>query len=352
MHGNRLWGLDRRQTILALVGAALVGALVVALVNLGNSDGGGDPVARDEVWVFGSKTIAAPPSLAGTRPVAGTGFGSVVGAPGRVWMYEPGSRELGSYVTATSRIERLVRAPGGSNHASTALPLIAPLHGSLWLAPSPGVLARYDLDTRRVTKRVTTVTGVEPDATNAVVTGDGFVVNAVATDDGLAIHVLDPATGKTVRSTAINGFGALRGLVADRHDTWVLGDGRVMRFTTLSLRPTIDSELEPGDGALGGAVVVRHELYLLRGVDQLLRVRSNGSWGPVSQLRGAGRWPPALNASLTAGDDKVFALVPVGVTADDHSTRLLGYDAALSRATRALEFSSEFFAGGLAFSTR
>lgn len=348
---KRWWGLDRRQTVVALVGAALVGALAVAVANLAGS-GGASATARDEVWVFGSRTVAAPPSLAGTRKVPGTAFGSVVGAPGRVWMYEPVSRQLGYYDGATSEIERLPRAPGGSNHPSTALPLIAPVDGDLWLAPSPGKLVRYDLDHERVTKRVTTDPGVASDATNAVVTGDGFVVYAVATDEGLSIHVLDGTSGKMIRSTVIADFGPLRGLVADRHDAWVLGGGRVMRFVAYSLRPTVDSLLEPGDGAFGGAVVVRHDLYLLRGADQLVRVRGNGSWAVVSRLRGSGNWPAVRSAALTAGDDKVFALVPVGVDEHDHSARLLGYDADRGRATRALEFSSAFFAGGLAFSTR
>ena len=83
-----------------------------------------------------------------------------------------------------------------------------------------------------------------------------------------------------------------------------------------------------------------------------MRVGPDGTTQVVSQLRGTGNWPPVRNAALAAGGGQVYALVPVGVTADDESGRLLGYDARLGRATRALEFSSKVFAGGIAFSAR
>jgi len=345
---SRWWGLDRRQTVLALVGAVLVGALVVAVANLASS-GDSTPAARPEVWVFGTKTVAAPPSLLGTRAVPGTAFGSVVGAPGRVWMYEPVTRQLGSFGSPSSTIERLPHAPAGRTHPSTALPLIAPVGGDLWLAPSPGELAAYDLSTQRVSRRVS----VDTDATvGAVVAAGNRVVAASATPAGVIVHVVDPASGRILRSVTVPTIGALRGLAADGDAVWVLGDGHVTRFAVASLRATTDVTLQPGDGAVGGAVVARHDLYLLRGADQLVRVRPDGSSQVVSQLRGTGNWPPVRNASLAAGSDQVFALVPVGITPDDESGRLLGYDARLGRATRALEFSSAFFAGGIAFSTR
>ncbi len=345
---SRWWGLDRRQTVLALLGAALVGALVVAVVNLTGS-GGSDATARPEVWVFGSKSVAAPPSLRGTRPVPGTAFGSVVGAPGRVWMYEPATGELGSYVSATSTIERLPRAPRGRTRASTALPLVAPERGKLWLAPSPGELASYDLSKQRVTRRVTT----DSDATvSAVVAAGDRVVGAAQTPAGVVVHVVNSATGTVERSVTLPAVGALHGLAADRDSIWVLGDAHVTRLTTASLRVATDVALAPGDGAVGGAVVAFGDVYLLRGADQLVRVGPDGTTQVVSQLRGTGNWPPVRNASLAAGGRHVYALIPVGVTTGDQSGRLLGYDARLGRATRTLEFSSKFFAGGIAFSTR
>lgn len=345
---SRWWGLDRRQTILALLGAALVSALAVAVVNLAGS-GGSDTPARPEVWVFGTKTVAAPPSLLGTRPVPGTAFGSVVGAPGRVWMYEPVTGQLGSYGSATSSIELLPRPPRGRTHPSTALPLIAPTPGSLWLAPSPGELASYDLAKERVTRRVTTDT----DATaSAVVTAGDRVVTAADTPAGIVVHVLDPGNGAVERSATLPGIGALHGLAADRDSVWVLGDAHVTRLTAATLRVATDVALAPGDGAVGGAVAALGDVYLLRGADQLVRVGPDGTARVVSQLRGTGNWPPVRNASLATGAGQVYALVPDGVNAQDESGRLLGYDARLGRATRALEFSSAFFAGGIAFSSR
>jgi hypothetical protein len=345
---SRWWGLDRRQTILALLGAALVGALVVAVVNLGGSSGG-DGAARPEVWVFGTQTVAAAPSLRGTRPVAGNAFGSVVGAPGRVWMYEAVTGQLGSYVSASSTIERLPRAPRGRTRASTALPLIAPVADNLWLAPSPGDLARYDLSRRRVTRAVTT----DADATVSAVAASGDrVVIASQTPAGIAVHVVDPANGDVARSLTLPSVGGLHGLAADRDSIWVLGDAHLTRLTTATLRVATDVTLTPGDGAVGGAVAAFGDVYLLRGADQLVRVGPDGTAQVVSQLRGTGNWPPVRNAALAAGGRHVYALVPVGVTTDDESGRLLGYDARLGRATRALEFSSKFFAGGIAFSSK
>jgi len=345
---SRWWGLDRRQTILAILGAALVGALAVAVVNLAGS-GGFDTPARPEVWVFGARTVAAPPSLRGTRSVPGTAFGSVVGAPGRVWMYEPVTGQLGSYGSATSRIDLLPRSPRGRTQPSTALPLIAPTRGRLWLAPSPGELASYDLAKERVTRRVTTDT----DATvSAVVTAGDRVVAAAETPGGIVVHVVDPANGAVERSTTLPALGTLHGLAADRDAVWVLGDAHVTRLATATLRVATDAALLPGDGAVGGAVAVSGDVYLLRGADQLVRVGPDGTAEVVSQLRGTGNWPPVRNASLATGAGQVYALVPVGVTAQDESGRLLGYDARLGRATRALEFSSAFFAGGIAFSAK
>ena len=345
---SRWWGLDRRQTILALLGAALVGALVVAVVNLAGSSGG-DTAARPEVWVFGSRTVAAPPTLRGTRPVAGNAFGSVVGAPGRVWMYEAVTGQLGSYVSATSTIERLPRAPRGRTRASTALPLVAPVAGDLWLAPSPGELARYDLATNRVVRTVTT----DPDATvSAVVASGDRVVIASQSPAGIVVHVVDPAKGDVEQSVTLLSVGALHGLAADRESIWVLGDAHVTRLATATLRVATDVTLAPADGTVGGVVTAFGDGYLLRGADQLVRVGPDGTTQVVSQLRGTGNWPPVRNAALAAGGGQVYALVPVGVTADDESGRLLGYDARLGRATRALEFSSKFFAGGIAFSAR
>jgi hypothetical protein len=344
---SRWWGLDRRQSVLALLGAALVGILVVALsVLVGGNDGS---ATRPEVWVFGTRTVAAPPTLRGTRAVPGTAFGSVVGAPGRVWMYEPVTGQLGSYVSATSTIERLPRAPRGRAHASTALPLIAPVGDALWLAPSPGELAAYDLSTQRVVRRVS----VETDATvGAVAAAGGRVVVASETPAGVVVHVVDPASGRVLRSVTLAAITALRGLAADGDAIWVLGDAHVTRLAVALLRASTDVTLEPGDGAVGGAVVARHDLYLLRGADQLVRVRPDGSSQVAMHTRGTGDWPPVRNASLAAGGGQVYALVPVGVSANDQSGRLLGFDARLGRATRALEFSSAFFAGGIAFSAR
>jgi len=345
---SRWWGLDRRQTVLALVGAVLVGALVVAVANLVSS-GDTTPAARPEVWVFGTRTVAAPPSLLGTRALPGTAFGSVVGAPGRVWMYEPVTRQLGSYVSATSVIERLPHAPAGRTHPSTALPLIAPVGGNLWLAPSPGELAAYDLANRVVVRRVS----IDTDATvGAVVATGDRVVAASDTPAGVVVHVVDPTNGRVRQSVTVPSLGTLHGLAADDDSVWVLGDAHATRLSVATLRASTDVALQPGDGAVGGAVVARHDLYLLRGADQLVRVRPDGSSQVVSQLRGTGNWPPVRNASLAAGAGQVFALVPDGVNVNDQSGRLLGYDARLGRATRALEFSSAFFAGGIAFSTR
>jgi hypothetical protein len=320
----------------------------VAVANLVSSSDT-TPAARPEVWVFGTRTVAAPPTLLGTRDVPGTGFGSVVGAPGRVWMYEPVTRQLGSYVSASSTIERLPHAPAGRTHPSTALPLIAPVGADLWLAPSPGELVGYDLSSQRVTRRVS----VDTDATvGAVVAAGNGVVAASQTPAGVVVHVVDPASGRVLRSVTVPTFGTLRGLAADGDAVWVMGDAHATQLAVASLRATTDVTLQPGDGAVGGAVVARHDLYLLRGADQLVRVRPDGSSQVVSQLRGTGNWPPVRNASLAAGAGQVFALVPVGVNVNDESTRLLGFDARLGRATRALEFSSAFFAGGIAFSTR
>ena len=176
----------------------LVGTLVVAAANLASS--GDTTPAHPEVWVFGTKTVAAPPSLLGTRAVPGTAFGSVVGAPGRVWMYEPVTRQLGSYGSASSTIERLPHAPAGRTHQSTALPLIAPVGGDLWLAPSPGELAAYDLATQQVSRRVS----VDNDATvGAVVAAGNRVVAASATPAGVVVHVLDPASGRILQSVTV-----------------------------------------------------------------------------------------------------------------------------------------------------
>src|SRR6476619_3695530 len=102
---TRLWGLTRRQTVIAFAIAIAIGIIVAVLTNRTDStpapgDGiaqvrRGHPGARHAVWVFGFETLRFDAQLRHAQHVPFTGFGSVQGADGHVYMYDAGTGRVG-----------------------------------------------------------------------------------------------------------------------------------------------------------------------------------------------------------------------------------------------------------------
>ena len=156
----RFWGLSRRQTVMALAAAVVVG-VVIALVTAGGGPtrtdrtvpdvvrvSRGTPGARSAVWVFGFRTLRFDPRRRAVQQVDVTGFGSVQGVDGRVYMYDPGTGRVGVLTSRRNTLTDLARIPGGVAQDDTFAPVLAPLGSSLWLVSAPGRVTRFDLRQR------------------------------------------------------------------------------------------------------------------------------------------------------------------------------------------------------------
>ncbi|MFN8027283.1 MAG: hypothetical protein U0W40_13280 [Acidimicrobiia bacterium] len=170
-----------------------MGALIVA-VNLGGS-GGDEPVARDEVW-SSARRPSPLPCRSSARAVAGTAFGSVVGAPGKVWMYEPGTRQVGYYDTATSKVVRLRGAPVAPTTQTTQRLLPGAWRGTCgWSRRRERSCSTTRARSAWCGASTPTATSSNPDVADMVVVAGGRVVVA-ASGRVIQVHVVDPATGK------------------------------------------------------------------------------------------------------------------------------------------------------------
>src|SRR3954463_8071789 len=103
---SRLWGLTRRQTVIAFAVAIAIGIIIAVLTTRSDPDpsptpGGiarvesNHPGARHAVWVFGFETLRFDAQLRHAQHLPFTGFGSVQGADGRVYMYDAGTGRVG-----------------------------------------------------------------------------------------------------------------------------------------------------------------------------------------------------------------------------------------------------------------
>ena len=365
---SRWWGLTRRQTVIVF-GATIVIGVLVALV-LGASDTTSEPAANvggptrirpgtpgrvDAVWAFGFETLRFDERLRRPEQLVGVkGFGSVFGVHGRTFMYDAASGRIGVLRSTTNRLATLGTAPQGTAQDDLFAPTIAIDGDALWLASAPGRLTRFGLGTKRADAPIALVDrgGHAPVATG-VVARSGVVFAATQDGTGISVARVDAATRRVTASAHVDLASAstLDGLAADGSNVWIVTAGAVHALDAADLTPgrTISVGAASPDSVKGAVVAGGAVWTLAENGATLLRI--DVRTGAVStalkvlpQAPGTFRIPAAL---VTDGRH-VWAMVQKRDASDDHSVRIVGYDATRRRPTPAVDLPSELFFGGLA----
>jgi hypothetical protein len=150
-------------TVWILLGCAAVGTsigLAVRAVRDGGDEGPraikvrpARPGAQDPaaLWLFGVQTVRLDPTtLTDARDAGFQGFGSVLGGPGVVYLFDPGTGRFGVVdATRNQRVETTLPVETGA--PVDAAPVIAVQANVLWLVTGPGRLTRYELSTGTAT---------------------------------------------------------------------------------------------------------------------------------------------------------------------------------------------------------
>lgn len=366
---GRFWGLTRRQTVVALGAAVVVGVLVA--IALGGNGTTSSPTSNQPgprrvvagtrgsphaVWVFGFDTLRFDRRLGHAQQVAGAkGFGSVLGARGRVYLYEPTSGRVGVLPSARNRLETIGRAPSGAAQDDLFAPGLAVDDGTLWLVSAPGRLTRFGLTDRRADPPLDV--GDAGDGDTPVATGvvarSGTVVTATQDDGGIVLARVDPATRTRTTTTRLDLAApfALDGLATDGTHVWVVAAGTVYALDATDLAVTRTIPLDGHRaGAVRGAVGAAGALWLVADNGATL-LRVDTTTGRVTTaMRILAHAPSAFRipASLVTDGAGVWAMVQKGDDPDDHRVRVVTYDARRGVAGTAVDLPSRLFAGALA----
>ena len=99
------------------------------------------------LWLFGVRTVRLDPTtLSDARDAGFQGFGSVLGGPGVVYLFDPGTGRFGAVdATRNRRVETMLPVRPGT--PVDVAPVLALQQNVLWLVTGPGRLTRYELST-------------------------------------------------------------------------------------------------------------------------------------------------------------------------------------------------------------
>ncbi len=349
---TRLWGLSRRQTIVALGVAGLIGVvLAFALPRGGDSSPGRHP--SHSLWAFGFATVRINPETLRPAPhPLPQGFGSVLSTPGAVYLFEPVDGRVGLLDAARNTLRVIGRIPPGGQAAGTVDPLIAKSSGDLWLVSTPGTLTRFDLGRRRAGGSLrlgAAGRSARPTTTRVVTSGDSVVaVSEVA--GGYAVDRIDPSGRTVAKASTIEGHGPITGLAADGRSVWIATADVAVQVDAQTLRVTgeIGIPVMPAPAARG-LVVTRGGLWTLGGNGStLVRVDLVTRHTDVA-LHLLAAEPSSFRepASLVADAGHVWAMVQRTDDPQDHSVRVAGVTVT-GRATKAADLPTELFIGAIA----
>jgi len=362
---NRLWGLTRRQTVLAFATAIAIGIIVAVLTTRSDSTpspgtgiarvAAGAPGPRQAVWVFGFQTLRFDARLRHAQHLPFTGFGSVQGSDGRVYMYDAGTGRVGVIESARNTRTVLGTIPGGRPQDDTFAPVIAPTASALWIASAPGELTRFDLGSRRADAPIRlTDAGATSQATGVVAT-PGAVVAVTRDATGLGITRVDPSThviGATEHVELTEPF-TLDGIAADEEHLWIVAGGSVFDVDPGTLTVTRRVRIVGQDsGGVRGAALVADTLWVLAENGASIG-RLDVATGRVDRVvRVLTTTPAAFRtpASLVSDGTRIWAMVQRNGARDDHAVRLVGYDPGRRAATTGIDLPSALFAGAAAAS--
>jgi hypothetical protein len=357
---SRWWGLNRRQTAIALVVAVVIGVVGALLI----SGGGGSDQSRPNlqvngiaagtkgsphaVWVFGFRTLRFDPDLGALQQVNVTAFGSVVGQDGRVDMYDIGTGGVGVLRSARNTVELLGTIHGGSNPPSLFTNALAATDGALWLAPNPGEVTRFDLASGRAGPPIALATGGNPPGSTSLVAAKRVVVSASDDDTGITLHRIDPATSAVAAVGRIElPSPALAGLATDGTHVWVVANDTIYDLDAATLSVIRTVTVGPRDRAVRGAVVADGALWMLaRNGGALARLAPDASSVTIPV-----RLLPAVPkqfrtpASLVTDGTRIYAMVQTSNRDGNHQVRLVEHRIDGAAQPTGVEIPSSVFAG-------
>jgi hypothetical protein len=356
---SRWWGLNRRQTAIALVVAVVIGVVGALLVGGGGSDqsrpnlevksiAAGTRGSPHAVWVFGFRTLRFDPDLGALQQVDLTAFGSVVGREGRVDMYDIGTGRVGVLRSARNTVDLLGTIPGGSNPPSLFTNALAATEGALWLAPNPGEVTRFDLASAQAGPPIALDTGRNTPGSTSLVAAKSVVVSASDDDTGITLHRIDPATSAVAAVGRIElPSPALAGLATDGTHVWVVANDTIYDLDAATLSVTRTVTVGARDRAVRGAVVAGGALWMLaRNGGALARLAPDASSVtiPVRLLPDV---PKQFRtpASLVTDGTRIYAMVQTSNRDGDHQVRLVEHRIDGAAQPTGVEIPSSVFAG-------
>ena len=365
---SRIWGLNRRHTVIAFGATIVIGVLVGMLLG-GNGTtssptttnargpvaiAGGTPGARHAVWTFGFETLRFDDRLRHPQQLTGVkGFGSVFGVGGRTYMYDAASGRIGVLRSASNRLETLGTLPHGVAPSNVFAPTIAVDGDGLWLVSAPGQLTHFDLKTREADAPIDVGAADHPPVATGVVARAGVLFTATQDDAGITVARIDGATHRTTGTTRLDVESpfTLDGVAVDGAGLWIVAAGTAHEFDPADLTARRTVAVGTGSpGAVQGAVAAGHAVWLL-GDNGATLVRIDTRTATLSTaLKILPRRPSAFHipAALATDGHHVWAMVQRRDAATDHSVRIVGYDARRRAPTPAVDLPSELFFGGLA----
>jgi hypothetical protein len=144
-------------TVWILLACAAVGTGIGILIRAVRDDGEAGPRAIKvrparpgiqgpaALWLFGARTVRLDPTtLSDAREAGFQGFGSVLGGPGVVYLFDPGTGRFGVVDATRNRLVQTTLPVQAGPQVDVA-PILAAQRSVLWLVTGPGRLTRYDL---------------------------------------------------------------------------------------------------------------------------------------------------------------------------------------------------------------
>lgn len=327
------------------IGAVLAVGLSIAVWSF-TGDGSGDGGDHETVWLFGFSTVRVDPTGGHqTHQLDVRGFGSVAGAEGGVFMYDPANGRVGVLDATTDELrERDRLAPWSAGEHDG---VVAVSSRRLWLVTGPGEVTRLD----RSSLDVVGTTDVDPSAKGTWLAAEDRSA-FVAVDRGRTLELarLDE-DGKVVanaEATDPGKLGAVQSIEASPDLVWVVGERGARAFATEDLKGRGTVGVSAQAGAVRAAVAFGQDLWIVADDGGVAyRIRLDGTAQPVALLT----TPPATfrgQVDLAAGTDAVYALAPTGTTPDDRSAVVHRIDPHKAAVTDSLQAPSALFAGAIA----
>jgi hypothetical protein len=349
---GRFWGLSRRQTIVTLSLAALVGVLLVFVLPRAD-DSGSDRASPHALWAFGFSTVRVDPKTMrpSSRPLP-RGFGSVLSTPGKVYLFEPADGRIGMLDASRNTLKVIARLAPGVGPPAGVDPLIAHSGRRLWLVTNPGTIVRFELKSHRATTiDLGVASQASPPTTTRVITSGDAVIAVSETPSGYALSRLDAGRQTEPRTQVLRGEGTIVGLTADARSVWILTRTAALRVDSNTLQIASRVAIPPTtQGVPRGAAIAHGGLWTLgENGSQLLRIDA-ASRQTTTALQLLALAPPALRApaSVLAGDGNIWAMVQRTVDPSDHSVRVGAVNAKTGKPTKAVDFPTELFIGAIA----